>query len=108
MAATLDPTTSKDVMLHTEQKAEHITTPLDAVAEKKLVRKCDIRVLPMLFLFFFLAFLDRTNIGNAKIQGMIKDLDMTGPSDYNIALFIFFVPYILFEGRRSAAEACRR
>jgi hypothetical protein len=34
--------------------------------------------------------------GNAKIQGMTKDLNMKG-DDYNIALFIFFVPYILFE-----------
>lgn len=34
--------------------------------------------------------------GNAKIQGMIEDLDMTG-HDYNIALFVFFIPYILFE-----------
>lgn len=36
---------------------------IDAVAEKKLLRKCDIRVLPPLFLLFLLAFLDRTNIG---------------------------------------------
>lgn len=27
---------------------------------------------------------------------MIEDLDMTG-HDYNIALFVFFPPYILFE-----------
>lgn len=27
---------------------------------------------------------------------MIEDLDMTG-HDYNIALFIFFIPYIIFE-----------
>lgn len=36
------------------------------------------------------------SIGNAKIQGMIEDLNMTG-HDYNIALFVFFIPYILFE-----------
>lgn len=27
---------------------------------------------------------------------MIEDLNMTG-HDYNIALFVFFIPYILFE-----------
>lgn len=27
---------------------------------------------------------------------MVEDLNMTG-HDYNIALFIFFIPYILFE-----------
>ncbi|KAI1343738.1 major facilitator superfamily domain-containing protein [Xylariaceae sp. FL0016] len=68
----------------------------DADAERKLVWKCDLHVIPMITLLFFLAFLDRTNIGNAKIQGMTEDLHMSG-SDYNIALFVFFIPYILFE-----------
>ncbi|KAJ5332394.1 uncharacterized protein N7506_006177 [Penicillium brevicompactum] len=45
---------------------------------------------------FLLAFLDRINIGNARLQGLEKDLGMEG-HDYNIALFIFFIPYILFE-----------
>jgi hypothetical protein len=92
-------------------------TNIDPVAEKKLLRKCDLHVLPPLFVLFLLAFLDRTNIGmgshnhktwemcltirigNAKIQGLTKDLDMEGAKAhrYNIALFIFFIPYILFE-----------
>jgi hypothetical protein len=38
-----------------------------------------------------LAFLDRINIGNAKIQNMTADLHMVG-NDYSIALFIFFIP----------------
>ncbi|KAG8169071.1 hypothetical protein KVR01_001820 [Diaporthe batatas] len=68
----------------------------DSEAEKNLRRKCDRHVLPCITLLFFMSFLDRTNIGNARIQGMVEDLNMTG-HDYNIALFIFFVPYILFE-----------
>ncbi|KAH8892354.1 MFS general substrate transporter [Thozetella sp. PMI_491] len=64
--------------------------------EKKLLRKCDLRVLPAITAIFFLSFIDRSNIGNAKIQGMTGDLHMQGP-DYNIALFIFFIPYIIFE-----------
>jgi len=34
--------------------------------------------------------------GNARIQGMENDLGMEG-TDYNIALFVFFIPYILME-----------
>ncbi|KAF3004938.1 hypothetical protein E8E13_007385 [Curvularia kusanoi] len=71
-------------------------THIDAIAEKKLLRKCDLYVLPPLFVLFLLAFLDRTNIGNARIQGLEADLQMRN-NDYNIALFIFFIPYILFE-----------
>ncbi|KAF7193225.1 putative transporter [Pseudocercospora fuligena] len=69
---------------------------IDPLREKALVRKLDVRVVPILWFLFMLAFLDRTNIGNARIQGMTADLNMKG-NDYNIALFIFFIPYILFE-----------
>ena len=33
-------------------------THIDAVAEKKLLRKCELHVLPPLFVLFLLAFLD--------------------------------------------------
>jgi len=38
--------------------------------EKKLIHKLDLRVLPWLTLLYLLSFLDRANIGNAKIQGV--------------------------------------
>ena len=70
--------------------------PIDRAAEKRLIRKCDLYVIPVLSLLYSLAFMDRINIGNARLQGLEKDLKMKG-QDYNVALFIFFVPYILFE-----------
>ncbi|KAE9377036.1 major facilitator superfamily protein [Stipitochalara longipes BDJ] len=69
---------------------------IDPIAEKKLLWKVDCHVVPPLLILFLLAFLDRVNIGNAKIQGMTKELHMVG-QDYSIALFIFFIPYILLE-----------
>src|SRR5271170_2994562 len=47
--------------------------------EKKLVRKLDLRIIPWLTLLYLLSFLDRTNIGNAKIQGVcsIPNLRLT-------------------------------
>lgn len=36
---------------------------IDPEAEKKLLRKLDMRVVPMLWFLYMLAFLDRTNIG---------------------------------------------
>jgi hypothetical protein len=38
----------------------------------------DLRLIPMLALLYLLSFLDRSNIGNAKIQGMNDDLGLTG------------------------------
>lgn len=70
--------------------------PLDPVKEKALLRKLDWHVLPMITILYMLCFVDRINIGNARIQGLENDLGMKG-SDYNVALFIFFIPYILCE-----------
>jgi hypothetical protein len=72
------------------------TTVVDHSTLKALQWKCDLHVVPPLFILFLLAFLDRTNIGNARIQGLEASLKMTG-QDYNIALFVFFIPYILLE-----------
>ncbi|KAL8798841.1 MAG: hypothetical protein Q9182_006344 [Xanthomendoza sp. 2 TL-2023] len=70
--------------------------PIDPQLEKRALRKCDLRVLPFLSILYLFAFLDRVNIGNARIQGLEKDLNMSG-HDYNIALQVFFIPYLIFE-----------
>ncbi|KAG7292781.1 hypothetical protein NEMBOFW57_002824 [Staphylotrichum longicolle] len=50
----------------------------------------------VLCFLYLLAFLDRTNIGNAKIAGLSKDLGLSTPA-YNATLTIFFVSYAVFE-----------
>lgn len=47
----------------------------------------DIRLIPMLAALYLICHIDRANIGNAKIEGMIDDLNMTGVQ-YNIVLSI--------------------
>ncbi|KAJ4290487.1 hypothetical protein N0V90_010704 [Kalmusia sp. IMI 367209] len=64
--------------------------------EKKILRKMDLRLIPMLALLYLLSFLDRGNIGNAKIEGLVEDLGMTGPQ-YNWCLTAFFFTYAAFE-----------
>ncbi|KZP00664.1 major facilitator superfamily transporter [Calocera viscosa TUFC12733] len=66
-------------------------------AERKLVRKIDLHLLPMLFLIYIFNYLDRTNIGNARIAGMADDLQLDG-SRYNWALSIFFFGYLILQG----------
>ncbi|KAI9827522.1 MAG: hypothetical protein M1832_004872 [Thelocarpon impressellum] len=70
--------------------------PIDPEAERRLRIKCDWHVLPILCVLYLLSFLDRVNIGNARIEGLEKELKMSG-SDYNVASLIFFVSYFLFE-----------
>jgi len=66
------------------------------VDEKKVLRKMDLRLLPMLALLYLLSFLDRGNIGNTKIEGLTETLHMTGPQ-YNWCLTVFFFTYCAFE-----------
>ncbi|CAG8959199.1 hypothetical protein HYFRA_00012556 [Hymenoscyphus fraxineus] len=66
------------------------------IDEKALVRKIDFRLLPMLFIIYVAAFLDRVNISNALTMSLPSDLKLLGVQP-NVALTIFFVPYILFE-----------
>ncbi|THV45202.1 hypothetical protein BGAL_0517g00030 [Botrytis galanthina] len=68
-------------------------TGFDDAATKKLMRKLDIRLIPILAIIYLVCFLDRANVGNARLEGLEKDLHMTG-LDYNIALSVFFPFYV--------------
>ncbi|KAF2631609.1 MFS general substrate transporter [Macroventuria anomochaeta] len=64
--------------------------------EKKILRKMDWHLIPMLALLYLLSFLDRGNIGNAKIEGLVETLGMSG-AQYNWCLTVFFFTYAAFE-----------
>jgi len=58
--------------------------------EKKLLRKIDLRLLPMLVLMYILNYLDRNNIASARLagkKGMQKDLNMTS-TEYNVRIYL--------------------
>ncbi|KAF2854796.1 MFS nicotinic acid transporter-like protein Tna1 [Plenodomus tracheiphilus IPT5] len=67
-----------------------------AAADKKLLRKLDLKLIPWLSFLYLISFLDRTNIGNAKVDGLQKDLHLTD-GQYSASLTIFFVSYSVFE-----------
>ncbi|CCF52946.1 hypothetical protein NDA11_000035 [Ustilago hordei] len=66
------------------------------VDEKKLLRKIDFYLIPWLSVLYLLSFLDRSAIGNARLYGLEKELNLTS-QQYNIVLTVFFLPYGLFE-----------
>lgn len=51
------------------------------------------RILPILALLFLCSFLDRTNVGNAKILGLEKDVNIND-HQYDIGLTVFYLFYI--------------
>ncbi|KAH2033946.1 hypothetical protein KXV43_009073 [Aspergillus fumigatus] len=64
--------------------------------EKQVVKKFDRKLVPFLALLYLLSFLDRSNIGNAKIAGLMDDLRLSS-SQYEWLLTAFYITYILFE-----------
>ncbi|KAI0911550.1 major facilitator superfamily domain-containing protein [Ustulina deusta] len=58
--------------------------------------RIDWHILPFVTILYLLAFLDRVNIANARTFNLEADLGLK-KTEYNTALTIFFVPYIVFE-----------
>ncbi|KAJ8584568.1 MFS general substrate transporter [Rhizopogon salebrosus TDB-379] len=80
--------------LHLEEKS--IVEELNPGERARILRKIDWHLLPFVSLLYMLSFLDRANVGNAKVAGMSKDLDLIGYR-YNIAAAAFFILYSFAE-----------
>ncbi|KAF5346720.1 hypothetical protein D9756_010383 [Leucocoprinus leucothites] len=80
----------------TDGAVESLTKANEARLEKVIWWKVDMYILPASILIYLLSWIDRTNIGNARVAGLQDDLQLT-PTEYSIALTITFIPYILIE-----------
>lgn len=89
---------------------------IDHAAEKKLVKKLDLNIIPIVMLLYLFSFLDRqvihrfqpdetwleklmvrrVNIGNARLYGMEEDLGLVR-NQYQTAVSLLFVTYLLSE-----------
>ncbi|KAJ9614299.1 hypothetical protein H2200_002435 [Cladophialophora chaetospira] len=67
-----------------------------AFSDKRLVRKIDIHVIPILIILFTFSLIDRNIIATARVAGMGEALGLTG-NRYSIALLVLFPLYILIE-----------
>jgi len=72
---------------------------VQSVEEKRLVRKLDNRILPIACLLYLFAYLDRSNLGNARLQGLPADIlhgDKSG-KQFDWINSAFFFSYIIFQ-----------
>ncbi|KAH8673212.1 MFS transporter [Ilyonectria robusta] len=80
----------------------------ELLIEKRLVQKIDYRLLPTTALIYLLCYLDRSNIGNARIlnadtgDDIMETLGLTS-HEYIIALMLFLIAYSLFEAPSNLA-----
>ncbi|AAS52250.1 ADR330Wp [Eremothecium gossypii ATCC 10895] len=76
---------------------EDVAEPgLDHPMERRIVRKMDLCLLPLMCILYFLSNLDKSNIGNAAIAGMTEDLKLVG-NQYGNCVTVFFATYITFD-----------
>ena len=81
----------------------HLNETIQAEADKdeervrKIIRKVDFRMVPILGLLYMWALIDRGNLPNVRIAGMDKELGTNKGNRYTLITMIFFVTYILFD-----------
>ncbi|KFH42066.1 putative transporter-like protein [Hapsidospora chrysogenum ATCC 11550] len=87
---------------HVSDSQDLTFTEIDSVREKKLLLRQDLRIIPLSAGIYLLCYLDRSNIGNAKVlnsdtgDDLLSDTGMTA-YQYTIALMVFLIAYALFE-----------
>ncbi|KAL2859476.1 major facilitator superfamily domain-containing protein [Aspergillus pseudodeflectus] len=92
-----DLTAEKANLAHDEEmNAIGELTPEEKVIEKKLRRRIDSIIMPLVILVYLMNYIDRNNYAAAKLQGLEQDLNLND-QQYQTGLSILFVGYILMQ-----------
>ncbi|KAL6404268.1 high-affinity nicotinic acid transporter [Ilyonectria robusta] len=84
---------SNDVESSIDNTAEAGTSVIiDPEGERSYVKKLDMYLLPFLSLMYFFNAVDRSNLGNAKTDGLEADLNFTG-NEYSLLILLFYIPF---------------
>ena len=75
---------------------DYYNSPEFKARERRVVRKLDFYIAPLMGSLNFISYIDRSNIGFAATQGMAEDLKLAS-SDLNVAISTFYVLYVLSE-----------
>lgn len=78
------------------ESLRNLTKEEITILNKKLIRKIDLIVLPIIGILYILNYIDRQNLAAAKLQGIMEDLDMT-TQQFATAISILFVGYLPFQ-----------
>ncbi|KXN66605.1 MFS general substrate transporter [Conidiobolus coronatus NRRL 28638] len=84
-------TNNNDLQLTSQQQLKY-----NEVELKRINKKIDSRIIPLVVTSFLLNFLDRVNIGYARLYNLEADLGIN-QFEYSWTLTIFFFGYIMFD-----------
>lgn len=91
----IDSVKEQDVVDKPEILQQYTDEEIDEI-HRKVTRKVDMRLLPMLVILYILNYLDRNNIASARLGGLEEDLNLKG-NQYQTCISILFVGYILMQ-----------
>ncbi|KAJ5698514.1 hypothetical protein N7462_000519 [Penicillium macrosclerotiorum] len=75
---------------------QHQTLPqYSSAAERRLVRKIDLKVLPIMLIAYMMAFLDKQTLNYTALMGIREDLHLVG-TQYSWTSGIFYFGYLVF------------
>ncbi|KAG9089759.1 hypothetical protein FS749_001073 [Ceratobasidium sp. UAMH 11750] len=89
----------KHIIESSEIQDEGVVNAADPCLEKRLVRKLDMTIMPLTCALYLLAYLDRSNLGNARLQGLPEDVlggDPTG-ARFDWVSSMFYLSYIIMQ-----------
>ena len=90
------PAKNRDVTHEWAAKFENLNDNVRKDMSRKLLFKVDIHLFPLLIVMYILNYLDRSNLAQARQGTLEQDLNMKG-DDYNLAVSILFVGYLLMQ-----------
>ncbi|KAG0145003.1 hypothetical protein CROQUDRAFT_659198, partial [Cronartium quercuum f. sp. fusiforme G11] len=91
------PTTERTVLLDHKSTTYQPTTHPSSLGteEKRILRKLDRRILPLTAILYLSAYLDRGNLGNARLQGLQSELLDESDTKFSVVLCSFFITYVI-------------
>ncbi|KAL2838668.1 major facilitator superfamily domain-containing protein [Aspergillus pseudodeflectus] len=64
--------------------------------QRRIKRRIDRRLIPIVGLMYCVSLVDRTNVAAASVAGMIEDLNLIG-NRYSVIVLVFFITYVVFQ-----------
>ncbi|KAJ2987080.1 hypothetical protein NUW58_g4701 [Xylaria curta] len=80
-----------------EERQESSRPKPTDLQEARVVSKLDWNLMSLFFVLYMLAFLDRGNIGNARIAGLEDDFQLNRDNRYQWLINIFYIAYVVAE-----------
>ncbi|KAF4947677.1 hypothetical protein FGADI_10248 [Fusarium gaditjirri] len=97
---------NKDADFSNEEKAQvelatsisareaNSTLTMTPAEERKLVRKIDLHLMPLMFILYLFQYLDKTSLGYTSIMGILEDANLNG-TQYSWVSSFFYVGFLV-------------